>query len=170
MPAKSLILLKSAAAPAVPKLTALLNHEDLWLRIKAAEALSHIGLRPCHPCRSCWNASPRTHEIRSTRHGATLPVFFHLRPMLANSLDGVDRDLLRKAVVAGLRNEDGRARSSITGIYKMLSFEEIEPLLPAILDAVAKPAPSGEMFADGFASLGWKFSPHTASRKASPPA
>ena len=69
--------------------------------------------------------------------------------MLRNSLDGVDRDLLRKAVAAGLQNEDGRARSTTAGIYKQLSFAEIEPLLPAILDAVVTPAPSGEMFSDG---------------------
>ena len=48
-----LILLKAAAAPAVPKLTALLNHEDLWMRIKAAEALSQSALPPCLPCQSC---------------------------------------------------------------------------------------------------------------------
>ena len=36
----------------------------------------------------------------------------------------------------------------------MLSFAEIEPLLPAILDAAAKPAPSGEMFADGIRLAG----------------
>jgi hypothetical protein len=36
----------------------------------------------------------------------------------------------------------------------MLSFEDIEPLLPAILEASAKPAPSGEMFADGIRDAG----------------
>jgi hypothetical protein len=34
-------------------------------------------------------------------------------------------------------------------VYKNLSYEEIKPLLPAILEAVATPAPSGIMFADG---------------------
>jgi hypothetical protein len=69
--------------------------------------------------------------------------------MLRNSLEGVDRDLLRNAVAAGLRNQDGRARGTIGGIYKHLSYEEIKPLLPAIRDAIAKPAPSGIMFASG---------------------
>jgi hypothetical protein len=69
--------------------------------------------------------------------------------MLKNSLDGVDRDQLRKAVAAVLHNEDGRARGSVPGIYQKLGFEDLKPILPEILAAIEKPAPSGEMFADG---------------------
>jgi hypothetical protein len=69
--------------------------------------------------------------------------------MLKNSLDGVDRDLLRKAVAAGLQNQDGRARGEVGAIYQRLSYEEIKPLLPAIHEAIVTPAPSGEMFASG---------------------
>jgi hypothetical protein len=54
-----------------------------------------------------------------------------------------------KAVAAGLQNQDGRARGDVANIYQTLSFEEIEPLLPAIHRAVVEPAPSGIMFADG---------------------
>ena len=68
--------------------------------------------------------------------------------MLSRSLDGVDRELLYQAVRAGLKNEDGRARGTIGSVYRNLSAEEIKPLLPAILQAVVEPAPSGEMFAD----------------------
>ena len=35
--------------------------------------------------------------------------------MLKKSIDGVDRDLLRKAVAAGLKNQDGRSRGAIGG-------------------------------------------------------
>jgi len=69
--------------------------------------------------------------------------------MLARSLGGVDRKLLYAAVKAGLRNEDGRARGAIGSVYKNLTYEELEPLLPAIYQAVVEPAPSGIMFADG---------------------
>ena len=69
--------------------------------------------------------------------------------MLGRSLDGVDRPLLYAAVKAGLRNEDGRARGSIGSVYRNLSYEEVEPLLPTIYRAVIEPAPSGIMFADG---------------------
>jgi len=76
--------------------------------------------------------------------------------MLKNPLDGVNRDLLRKAVAAGLHNEDGRAHGSVGGNYKKLIYEEIKPLLPAIYEAIVKPAPSGEMFADGIRVEGLK--------------
>jgi hypothetical protein len=69
--------------------------------------------------------------------------------MLKRSLDGVDRSLLRQAVVAGLQNQDGRARGEIGGVYQQLNYEDIKPLLPAIREAIVTPAPSGEMFASG---------------------
>jgi hypothetical protein len=69
--------------------------------------------------------------------------------MLNKSVEGVDKDILRKAVAQGLQNQDGRARGEIAGIYQRLRYDEIKPLLPAIHEAIAKPAPSGEMFADG---------------------
>jgi hypothetical protein len=74
--------------------------------------------------------------------------------MLGRSLDGVDRDLLFKAVRAGLQNEDGRARGSIGSVYRNLSYDELKPLLPAIHRAISESAPSGIMFADGIRTSG----------------
>ncbi|HSP43341.1 MAG TPA: hypothetical protein VLO11_10760, partial [Luteolibacter sp.] len=76
--------------------------------------------------------------------------------MLKKSLDGVDRNLLAKAVAAGLRNQDGRSRGAIGGIYQKFAYEDIKPLLPAIHEAIVKPAPSGIMFADGSRIAGIK--------------
>lgn len=64
------------------------------------------------------------------------------------ALEGVDRPALYRAVRAGLKNQDGRARGSIGSIYRRLTLDEIKPLLPAIYEAIVQPAPSGEMFAD----------------------
>jgi hypothetical protein len=72
------------------------------------------------------------------------------------SLEGVDRDKLRTAIARGLQNQDGHARSEISEIYRRLSYDELEPLLPAVLEAIVKPAPSGEMFADGVRLNGLK--------------
>lgn len=49
---------------------------------------------------------------------------------------------------AGLSNDDGRARGSLSSVYDKLNFDEIEPLLPSIYEAIVEPAPSGIMFAD----------------------
>lgn len=69
--------------------------------------------------------------------------------MLKRSIEGADPDLLRKAVLAGLQNQDGRARGAVGGIYQKLNYETIKPLLPAICEATTTPAPSGVMFASG---------------------
>ena len=144
--------LKERAALALPALEATLDAEDLWLRIKAAEAIAAMG-RPGMP------ALPRLLEMLAQGPSEADPrgmqqrylcfaLFDRRDGMLGRSLDGVDRAALVAAVRAGLLNEDGRARGAIGSIYRRLSFEEIEPLLPAIHAAVIEPAPSGIMFAD----------------------
>jgi hypothetical protein len=142
--------LKAAAEPAVPKLTALLDHKDLWLRVKAAETLANIGpaaMKTLPQLLEKIAQGPTEEDPRGMEQRfMTFAVFDQ---MLKNSLDGVDRDQLRKAVAAVLHNEDGRARGSVPGIYQKLSPEDLKPILPAVLDAVVTPAPSGEMFADG---------------------
>jgi hypothetical protein len=65
------------------------------------------------------------------------------------TLDGVDHEKLVVAIAQGLHNEDGGCRSAVSNIYAKVPFGDIKPLLPAIFEAVEKPAPSGEMFADG---------------------
>lgn len=145
--------LKSArgdAAPAVPALLNQLDHKELWVRVKAAEVLGEIGqpamgALPLLLSRIAQGSTPE--DPRGMEQRYLCDVVFSR--MLKNSLEGVDKDALHKAIAAGLRNEDGRARSTVSGIYKRLGYEEIKPLLPAILDAVVTPAPSGEMFADG---------------------
>jgi hypothetical protein len=152
---EALKLLRGQAAPAVPDLTALLDHEDLWLRVLAADTLAHIGEAAMGTLpvllerltKGPTEADPRGMEQRYL-------CFAVFGQMLKNSLAGVDRDQLYKAVAAGLRNQDGRARSDIAQIYKQLSYDEIEPLLPEVLRAVVEPAPSGIMFADGIRVAG----------------
>jgi hypothetical protein len=149
---QGLIFLRARAAPAVDALRKTLGHEDLWLRIKAAEALAAIGA-------PATKAVPQLLELltqvdtkndpRSMQQRYLTFALFDRDGMLSRSLDGVDRPALYKAVQAGLKNQDGRARGSIGSVYRQLSFEEIQPLLPAIYEAIVQPAPSGEMFADG---------------------
>ncbi len=150
---QALIMLKKRAAPAVSALKETLAAEDLWLRIKAAEALAGIGS-------AAMSTVPDLLEMLAQQNPEADPrgmqqrylcfALFNQRDgMLGRSLEGVDRESLYTAVSAGLGNEDGRARGSIASVYKNLSYEEIEPLLPAIHQAVIKPAPSGIMFADG---------------------
>ncbi len=155
---QALIQLKQRAAPAVGALRKTLGSKDLWLRIKAAESLAAIGP-------AAMPAVPTLLEMLAQQDAVSDPrrmqqrylcfaLFNQRGGLLGNSLDGVDRQALYSAVRAGLRNEDGRARGSLGTVYKNLSFDEVEPLLPAIYRAVEEPAPSGIMFADGIRLTG----------------
>jgi hypothetical protein len=150
---EALIALRQKGAPAVGVLRGLLSHNDMWLRIKAVEALAAIGA-PAMQCvpeilerlaRMDLESDPRGMEQRYL----SFSLFETRGGLLSRSLDGVDREALYKAVRAGLKNQDGRARGSFGSVYRNLSAEEIRPLLPAIYEAIMEPAPSGEMFADG---------------------
>ena len=148
---QALTKLRGRSAPAVEALSKTLSHEDLWLRIKAAEALAAIG-------KPAMQSVPRMlellaqvdvdHDPRGMQQRYLSFALFDRDGMLGRSLEGVDRDSLFKAVRAGLKNQDGRARGSIGSVYRHLTLEEIRPLLPAIHEAIVEPAPSGEMFAD----------------------
>ena len=155
---QTLALLGERAEPAVDPLITCLSHSDLWLRVKAAEALAGIG-------KPASKAVPKLLELMTVEDKAndprnmhqryiTLALFDRGRHLLAEALPFVNRDLLHKAVGAALQNQDGRARGAIESLYEKLSHEEIKPLLPVIIDAIAVAAPSGEMFADGIRVAG----------------
>ena len=149
---QGLIFQRGRGAPAVDALQKTLAEKDLWLRIKAAEALAAIGA-------PAMKAVPQLLELLAQVDAQNDPrgmqqrylsfALFERDGMLARSLEGVDRTALYKAVRAGLKNEDGRARGTIGSVYRHLTLEEIKPVLPTILEAIVQPAPSGEMFADG---------------------
>ena len=149
---QALAAMRGRSAAAVDALRRTLGSDDLWLRIKAAEALSHIG-KPAN------GAIPQLLELLAQHDPQRDPrgmqqryvtfALFDRGGMLDRSLDGVDPESLYTAVRAGLQNQDGRARSSFASVYRNLSAEAVAPLLPAIYRAVVEPAPSGEMFADG---------------------
>jgi len=144
--------LRGAAAPAVPRLRRLLQDPDLWLRVKAADALAASGkegLQALPELLARIAAPPAADDPRAMEQRYVCSAVFGRMLADAKTLEGVDRDELRAAIVEGLRNQDGHARSIVSGIYTRLSYDEIEPLLPAIREAIEIPAPSGEMFADG---------------------
>ncbi len=157
---QALAQLKGRAAPAIPALTKNLKHEDLWLRIKGAEALAAIGAPAMQTVPELLGMLARVDKAKDPRgmqqRYLSNALFAPRDGMLGRSLAGVDRTLLNNAVLAGLKNEDGAARGSIGAVYGKLTYEEIKPLLPAILEAILKPAPSGEMFADGIRMEGLK--------------
>lgn len=152
---QALAHIKKASPDAVAALTKNLDHQDLWLRIESAEALAKIG-------KPAMSALPKLLTMLAKPPSGDDPRGMEQRylsfavfgKMLRNSLDGIKKDLLRKAIAATLLNEDGRARSDVGRVYSKLSYDEIKPLLPAIEQAVKVPSPSGVMFASGIRLAG----------------
>lgn len=149
---KALTMLRGAAAPAVPALRKALRNEDLWLRVEAAGALAGIGAPAREAIPELLEMLPEMDSKNDPRgmqqRFLSFALFDDRGGMLSRSAEGVDPEALYQAVRAGLKNQDGRARSSFGSVYRHLSMEKIKPLLPAIYQAVMEPAPSGEMFAD----------------------
>lgn len=145
------------AAAAVPALTAALASDDVWLRIQATYALSAIG----EPARRSaaelleLAAAPDPRDPREfTQRYIGYALFYPggamgKAGMFAKSIAGVELPKLYAAVERLLQNDDGRARGTVTSVYDQLSFEQIEPLLPAIHRSIKYQSPSGEMFASG---------------------
>lgn len=152
---QALAHIKNPSPEAVTALRKNLDHKDLWLRVEAAEALARIG-------EPAMSALPKLLTMLAKPPSGDDPRGMEQRylsfavfgRMLRNSLNDVDKDLLRKAIAATLLNEDGRARSDVGRIYSKLSFDEIKPLLPAIEEAIKTPSPSGVMFASGIRLAG----------------
>lgn len=138
------------AAPAIPKLSEALRADNLWLRIKAAEALSAIGkpaMVAAPEILKMANAKPSAADPRGMEQRYLVKILFNTRGgLLGKSLDGVDRELLYEVVRSGLQNEDGHARGAFSSVYANLSFEELQPLMPVIHQAILDRSPSGEMF------------------------
>lgn len=140
--------LKGKSEPAAPALRAALKDEDLWMRVKAAEALADIGqpgMAALPELLEIIAKGPTKEDPRGMEQRFISSVVFG--KMLRNSLDGVDRQKLFTTVKAGEKRGRSGTRQHFLGLQK-LSYEEIQPLLPVILEASAVPSPSGEMFAD----------------------
>jgi hypothetical protein len=76
------------------------------------------------------------------------------RSIIAESLEGVDRSKLIPALQALLAHQDSVPRGSVSRTYPHLTDAELVALLPSILKAVEKLAPSNEMFGDAIRLAG----------------
>lgn len=149
---------------ALPVLVRLLQHDDRWLRVKAAEALKKLGnaARPVLP--DMLQAVVDTAEpiqpvvwddpIQLT-HGALAEALFG--GLMKNSVQGVDKDLLYPVIRAVAKNADGMARMHLRGTFeKQLTAEDVQALGPDILAAVLTPCPADTMFGNEIRMGGFK--------------
>jgi len=152
------------ADAAAPQLRAALKDPDPWLESLAAEALPMLGAKVRTESVSDLLAmtlrtnpgDPRRMVQRAAAEALFSPFPGRREPksILAESLDGVDRKLLYPAIQSMLANEDSVTRGSLGRIYGKLTDEDVVAVLPSIIKAVDKLAPSDEMFGDGIRLAG----------------
>jgi hypothetical protein len=101
-------------------------------------------------------ADPRRMAQRSAAVALFSPYPGRREPksILAESIEGVDRQLLYPAVQSLLQNEDSVARAAVRKVFSGLSDRDLVELLPAITQATERLAPSNEMFGDGIRLAG----------------
>lgn len=139
-----------------PRVRALLTDKDPWMRMLAARAIPRMsqGVRAASVpdlLRAALINDPADRRQRLV--GEVAKALFSLspgtsepKPILAKSLDGVDRALLLPALRQVITNEDGLIRGLAAGVYPLLTENDVSALLPEIVDAIRTNAPSGEMF------------------------
>ena len=148
--------LGSRADAAAPQLRSALKNSDPWLQILAAKSI--IALSPAERKASVSDLlalTVRSNPADPRRHAALFAsnVLFSAYPgeraprsILADSLDGVDRAQFYPAMQALLKHEDSVARSSASKIFPLLTDQDLIKLLPDIVTAIGRHAPSNEMW------------------------
>jgi len=155
---EALEALGKRADAAAPQLRTALKDSDPWVQCLAAEAIPALSPNVRKVCvsdllaltGSSNPADPRRHAALS----ASLALFANYpgergpQSILEASLDGVDRAQLYPALQALLSHEDSIARGGASRTFNKLTDEDVVALLPDIVKAIKKLAPSNEMFAD----------------------
>lgn len=146
------------ADAAAPQLRELFNDKDPWIQSLACAAV--VALSPEVRMASVNEllelaARKNSADPRGMTHRAIAAALFDPNPdlrkpgILQYSLEGVDRSLLYPALESLLQNDDGLARFGLVPYLSKLTDRDLAVLLPAIVKAIEKPAPSDEMFVDG---------------------
>lgn len=150
--------LEERAAPATDELIRQLSEKDMWLRTRAAFALNGIG-RPARKAvpemlklaLAVDQQDPRGLQCKYLAFALFRAGFVDNLPrprgLLADSLEGVDRDLLYPVIRRLLASDDGLCTYAMCSIFKTLNTDELKALLPSIVQVAYNAPPSGEMFA-----------------------
>jgi len=149
--------LKARAIPALDTLVALLDYNDRWLRVQAAEALRTIGAdaRPVLPKMLKAAAVRDETDPMEFAVGALAYALFYPggaygpSGILARSLDGIPRDLLYPAIRSIAANPDSHARGCLRSVYRLITLDDLEALAPTLIASIGERAPANTMFSKG---------------------
>jgi hypothetical protein len=149
--------LRSRAIPALDTLASLLNDDNRWLRVQAAEALRTIGAdaKPVLP--QMLKAATVKDETDPMEFGVGSLAYALFYPggasgpsgILAKSIDGVPRDQLYAAVRSVAANPDSAARGCLRSTYSLITLEDAKVLAPTIVTTIKEMPPANTMFSKG---------------------
>jgi hypothetical protein len=142
------------SADAIPVLIRQLDHDDRWVRFKAAQALGRLADTAQPVIRDILKAVVLTAEPLAPinwsdpiqlAQGQLAKALFS--GPLVKDVENADRTLLYPAIRAISQNADGMARATLGDfIQNRLSREDIEALAPDILSAIRSLSPADTMF------------------------
>jgi HEAT repeat protein len=149
--------LKARAVPALDTLAGLLNDDDRWLRVQAAEALRTIGedAKPVLPQMLKAAAVKDETDQMEFAAGALAYALFYpggaygSRGILAKSVDGIAKDQLYPAIRSVAANPDSQARGCLRSTYALLTLDDAKALAPTIVASIKEMAPANTMFSKG---------------------
>jgi len=149
--------LKARAVPALDTLAGLLGDDDRWLRIQAAEALRTIGeaAKPVLPQMLKAAVVKDETDPMEFAVGALAYALFYPggaygpRGVLANSIEGIAKEMLYPAVRSVAANPDSQARGCLRSTYKLITLDDAKELAPTIIASVKEMAPANTMFSKG---------------------
>jgi hypothetical protein len=153
----------SRADAAAPQLRALLKDPDSWLKSLACNAIAHLSPEARKASVNdllALAARKNPADPRGMTQRAVAASLFDPNPdlrqagILQHSLEGVDRKLLYPAMESLLQNDDALARYGLAPYVNKLTDRDLAVMLPAIVQATEKLAPSDEMFGDGIRIAG----------------
>jgi HEAT repeat protein len=149
--------LKARAVPALDTLAGLLNDDDRWLRVQAAEALRTIGedAKPVLPqMLKAAVVKDETDQMEFAVGALAYALFYPggaygPRGILAKSIDGISKDQLYPAIRSVAANPDSHARGCLRSTYALLTLDDAKALAPTIVASIKEMAPANTMFSKG---------------------
>jgi HEAT repeat protein len=160
------------AVAAQPNLRELLKDPDPWLQSLAAEALARLGAKDCVAEILAMSLRSRPADPRRMHQRAASQALFSPYPgesepvsLLADSLEGVDRDQVLLVMRSFLENDDSVVRSSIIPALEKLEDRELAKLLPSLVKAIEAPAPTNEMWSEDIRLAGLDILSHRHIRE-----
>jgi len=149
--------LKARAIPALDAIAGLLDDDDRWVRVQAAEALRNIGAQARPVLHDMLRAVAVKDDTDPMEFGVGALAYalfypggsYGPRGILAGSLEGVDKDLLYPAIRAVAANPDSHARGCLRSTYALITLDDAKALAPEFLVSVKEMAPANTMFSKG---------------------